>query len=87
VTAADPVAGLRREVIDDQTVGDELHSRLEERVIAVEAVLAARWPRSLLLRTRLARKLRRSVRGYQGHSFREQRWEATTVEWLTRRTA
>ena len=33
-------------------------SDLEDRVTAIEELLAARWPRRLLLRRRLARELR-----------------------------
>lgn len=51
---------------------------LEERVIALEEIIAARWPRSWLLRRRYARQLRASVAGYGwvGPGFRIQRMEA-----------
>ena len=36
----------------------------EDRISALEEIVAARWPRSWLLRRRLARSLRASVAGY-----------------------
>jgi hypothetical protein len=43
--------------------GDD-HGQLEDRVIRLEEIVAARWPRSVLLRWRLAREVRASVAGY-----------------------
>lgn len=37
---------------------------LENRIISLEEIVAARWPRRALLRRRLARELRASVAGY-----------------------
>lgn len=44
--------------------GDDMGDVLEDRVIAIEQIIAARWPRSWFLRRRLARELRASVAGY-----------------------
>jgi hypothetical protein len=85
VTAPDELAGFRREVVWIQASNEQLDSALEERVIAIEAVLAAPWPLRILAAMRLGRALRRSVAGYQGATFRERRWEATTAEWLAGR--
>ena len=40
------------------------NEQLEVRLIRVEEVMAARWPRRLFLRWRLAREIRASVAGY-----------------------
>jgi hypothetical protein len=37
---------------------------LELRIVRIEECLAARWPRSLILRWKLAREIRASVAGY-----------------------
>jgi hypothetical protein len=41
-----------------------LNELREQRISALEEVIAARWPRRWLLSLRLRRHLRRSVRGY-----------------------
>jgi hypothetical protein len=50
---------------------------LEDRVSAIEEIIAARWLRSLLLRRRLARGLRTSAStfAWAGDSFRARRAE------------
>lgn len=40
---------------------DWAFASLEDRVSAIEEIIAARWPRSMFLRRRLARALRESV--------------------------
>ena len=51
---------------------------IEGRLIAIEEVIAARWPRSAVLRRRLARELRATDRAYAstGDTFRARRIEA-----------
>lgn len=51
---------------------------LEDRVIRLEEIVAARWPRSLLLRRQLAREIRASVARYPytPYDFRERRIQA-----------
>jgi hypothetical protein len=51
---------------------------LEDRVSAIEEVLAARWPRRVFLRRRLARQLRASdaTFAWAGSDFRTRRAEA-----------
>lgn len=58
--------------------GDWCSNALEERVIRLEEITAARWPRNWLLRRRLARELRASVAGYDwmGPDFRGRRLQA-----------
>lgn len=55
---------------------------LENRVIRIEEIIAARWPRSWLLRRRLAKEIRASVAGYDDDyiprgDFRARRSETT----------
>jgi hypothetical protein len=50
-------------------VTDELSELLEMRIAALEEVMAARWPRRLVLAGRLRRRLRASVAGYTGDFF------------------
>ena len=65
---------------------DAAQSELEGRVIALEEIIAARWPRRMLLRWRLARQLRASARAhaYAGRSFQARRGEATSDELIWR---
>jgi hypothetical protein len=53
------------------------------QVLAIEEVFAARWPRSVVLRWRLGRELRRSVAHVQhGTTFAEKRLETIGTGWL-----
>jgi hypothetical protein len=63
-------------------ITDEALSLLEERVIALEEVAAARWPRSWLLRRRLGRSLRASAlaHAHAGRSWRARRLEAASED-------
>jgi len=81
--AAD-LARLRRQTYDRNTMADSLADRLELRVATLEEIAAARWPRRWLLRARLGRSLRRSVRHMPGGTFAERRIEAVTTDWLAR---
>lgn len=69
---------FRRSTIFYGNCIDEELDAMEERVIALEEIFAARWPRSWLLRWRYARELRASVAGYEwvGPGFRDRRIEA-----------
>lgn len=56
---------------------------IEDRIIRMEELVAARWPRSMFLRRRLARELRASIAGISeatapgvGTGFRTRRAEA-----------
>jgi len=55
------VEQFARETIQSIEYGDAMSSVLEERVIRLEEIVAARWPRRRLLRRRLAREIRASV--------------------------
>jgi len=63
---------------------DSLGSALEARIIALEEILAARWPWRLLAAARLGREVRRSALmfAWAGPSFYTRRLEATSNEWL-----
>jgi hypothetical protein len=61
---------------------DSLAEALEYRVSALEEIVAARWPRRMVLRARLARQLRASLRNVQGSTFAERRAEAAGLDWL-----
>jgi hypothetical protein len=60
----DPLAELRHEVILGGLWSDETEGMLERRIARLEEIQAARWPRRILVRRRLARDLRASVAGY-----------------------
>lgn len=79
------LAQLRRDVIEESNVTDLLSEHLEYRVARLEEITAARWPRRWLLRARLGRKLRASVRHFPGQSFGERRMEAAAADWLAQR--
>jgi hypothetical protein len=81
------VRRFARGAIGDSLLTDSLMAALELRIIALEEVAAARWPRRLLLAARLGRSLRRSVTGYRwaGPGFEGRRIEAAGDEWLESR--
>lgn len=65
--------------------GDAMSSVLEGRVIRLEEIVAARWPRSWLLRRRLARELRASAATWDPRyiplsDFRARRHEAVSQQ-------
>ena len=55
---------LRREVNDASDFAERNVDVLERRVAALEEIVAASWPRSVILRRRLRREIRASVAGY-----------------------
>jgi hypothetical protein len=78
------LAALRRDMYRESLDTDSLAEHLEYRVAALEEIVAARWPRRILVRARLGRQLRRSVRHFPGKTFAERRTAAATAEWLSR---
>jgi hypothetical protein len=54
----------------------------ENRISALEEVIAARWPRSVLVKRRLRRRLRQIDRDYSwaGQSFASRQSEAMTYQ-------
>lgn len=67
--------------IDHADVTDSLIDLLEGRVVAIEAVMAARGWRRFIAAWRLGRSLRASVQPFEGSSFAERRYEAVSIEW------
>ena len=73
-------AELHRDVADT----DSLAEHLEYRVAALEEIEAARWPRRILVRARLGRQLRASVRHFDGDTWADRRAAAASADWLAR---
>lgn len=72
--------------VRDLLVTDELAEQLERRVAAIEEVIAARWPRRLVLAGRLRRRLRASMVGYDGPDFSARHAQACTWSWMAQRS-
>lgn len=66
-----------RDAVWSEYVTEEKLSHLEARIIALEEIAAARWPRRLVLLARLGRELRRKTAryAYAGPSFGARRDE------------
>lgn len=65
------------------TQTDDFAEETMLQVLAIEEVFAARWPRSMALRWRLGRELRRSVAHVQhGTTFAEKRLETIGTGWM-----
>ena len=77
------LSAIWREIDRDSVTTDQLVSHLESRVVALEEVMAARWPRRLLLRWRMGRELRSSVAGYDwvAGGFRGRRTQFVSDTW------
>ena len=75
---------LLRGLIADSRMSDEQAEITELRVTALEEIVAARWPRSVLVRRRLAKDLRESVAGYgwAGDDFASRRIQAIGDGWI-----
>lgn len=74
-----------RQTVHTIEMGDAYASVLERRVIRIEEIIAARWPRSWLLRRRLAREIRASVATWDPEyipreNFYSRRFEAAAQE-------
>lgn len=77
------VEEFARATIQAVEYGDAIASVLEDRVIRLEEITAARWPRRWLLRRRLAREIRASVATWDPEFIPEgdfigRRYEAVT---------
>lgn len=61
---------------------DRYEELREERISALEEIIAARWPRSVLVKYRLRRRLRAFDQNFAwaGHRFAERQAEAMTHE-------
>ena len=72
----------RRDINQEFLTVDSLAEHLEERVAQLEEVAASRWPRRWLLRWRLGRQLRASVRNFPGGTWAWRRSNAVSADWL-----
>jgi hypothetical protein len=70
------------ETIRSQEFDDEVGEMLEDRIMALEEIVAAGWPRRMILRRRLARSLRASAdaHAWAGPDFRSRRIEAASLQ-------
>ncbi len=75
---------LRREMIAESVQVDQFAEISELRITALEEIVFARWPRSILVRRRLRRDLRQSVRhyGWAGPDFESRRIQAIGDGWI-----
>lgn len=84
------VEQFARDTIKAIEWSDDDAEELENRVIRLEEIVAARWPRSLVLRWRLAREIRASVAAVSDEiaprgDFRGRRVEASVQRVALRR--
>ncbi len=81
---AGELAQLREDMDEDMAWAMAQDQMLERRVAALEEITAARWPRRILVRRRLARDLRASVRhyGWVDRSWFWRRAQAIGEGWL-----
>lgn len=63
---------------------DEYMSEMLHQLIALEEIVAARWPRSVLLRARWRRDVRASMREMEGSTWAWRRLNAISTDWLSR---
>lgn len=75
---------LKRDASQNLTWTDDYASELLCQVIALEECLAARWPRSILVRARWRRDVRASVRFIGGDTFTARRINTIGTGWLAR---
>lgn len=73
---------FRRDVIWSIGQSDAYAGEMLHQIVALEAIVVARWPRSVLLRRQLRRELRRSVAHIEGRTFAEKRLETIGTGWL-----
>ena len=68
---------------DDEWTGEVLDD-LMFRLVTLEEILAVRWPRSILVRRRLARAIRASVAEIDGTGFFWKRLNSIATGWHDR---
>jgi hypothetical protein len=75
---------LRREIIAESVMTDQFAEIAELRTTALEEIVFARSPRSILVRHRLRKDLRESVQhyGWAGPDFLSRRIQAIGDGWL-----
>jgi hypothetical protein len=90
MTAADgaptpeEIDAFMRATVRSQQMTDEAFSMLEERIMDVEEIVHAGWPRRVFLARRLRRKLRASIQPFPGDSFATRRVHAVSTEMAVR---
>lgn len=72
-------AFMRATVFADETT-DQTVSMLEDRLMDLEEIACAGWPRRIFLARRLRRKIRASIRGVEGQDFADRRVSAISYE-------
>lgn len=77
------VEKFARQTIQSIEFGDDDAELLEDRVMRLEEIIAARWPRSWLLRRRLAREIRASVAGYPAEVYPRGDFRGRRVQWAS----
>ncbi len=82
---ADDMEQWRLDINHGADLADENTDGIWLQVLALEEFVAARWPRRLLVRWRLARDLRRSVAHIDGDTWAERRVNTISSGWLERR--
>jgi hypothetical protein len=75
---------LQRELGRSITETDNHLDELLRQVVALEELAASRWPRSIVVRARLRRELRRSVEHIDGDDFASKRVNTLASGWLER---
>lgn len=78
----DSIGELDHTVRETVSFDDQYISDLLLQVVMLEEVLAARWPRSIVLRRRWRRQVRASVRHMDGGTWVWRRLNALGTGWL-----
>ena len=82
--APEEVDAFMRATVRSAQMTDEALSMLEERLMDLEEIVYAGWPRRVFLVRRLRRKLRSSIQGFPGDSFATRRVHAVSTEMAVR---
>lgn len=77
----DDLAQMRRQMRADEEWAGLMLDELWFRITNLEAILAARWPRSMFVRRRLAKRIRASVAEIEGDGFAMKRLNTLGTDW------
>jgi len=80
-STSDELTAIRRELRDTDEATGIMLDDLMFRLIALEEIVAARWPRSVLVRRRLAKAIRASVAEIGGSDFTGKRLNSVGSGW------
>ena len=78
---AGELTAIRWQMREDDKFTSEMLDELTFRITALEEIVAARWPRSILARYRLAKAIRASVAEIDGSNFTWKRLNAIATGW------